>query len=78
MRSRGSDDRSKERRRTAIEWTRARVAELCDECLDPIAPGDEMVRYDDESYVDRHGHIRALIAKAAASCFKIACDGGGE
>jgi RNase P subunit RPR2 len=48
-----------------LKWTRARVAELCDECLDPIAPGDEMVRYDDEFVTSTgHGHIPRTYCKS--------------
>lgn len=46
--------------RTGVTWASARIADICDECFDPIRPGQTVAIYDDE-YVrpnQPHGHIK--------------------
>lgn len=37
-----------------LKWVLAAIAEICDECGDAIAPGDEMAAYQDEFIDGRH------------------------
>jgi hypothetical protein len=44
-----------------VAWVEARIAEICDECFDPIRPGDAMALYDDvahEGYTGSPTHTR--------------------
>jgi RNase P subunit RPR2 len=57
-----------------MKWVIAAIAEICDECSDPIKPGDEMVLYVEVDVTGavlterpRHKHIRRTYCKTCGA-----------